>query len=326
MSGLRALVDIYVAYNPKTVSYNHMDTDFILNQMETVAEPFALCQLHGNGELGLDKTPSATLHYVLAGRGEIILPGQKPIELQKGSLILIPALSGHVIRSFGKPGDPLPVCRPAELNLANFIDGDEGQQEEQLIAICSRVSLSLRSLHNLIDLVRVPIVQNVNDESFLALPIQAILHELAAPGPGSMAMIRTLLLACTIDMLRQRLATGDESLRWMSALRDTGLWTALQHMLDAPGEDHSLESLATVSGMSRSTFAKRFADAYGSGPMELLRDLRMQRAAANLIETDIPVKRIAEMSGFRSRSAFTRAFEATTGASPQAFRINSRAK
>lgn len=301
-----------------------MDTDFILDQLDVVAEPFALCQLNGKCELGLDKGPTATLHYILAGRGEILLPEQAPITLQRGSLVLVPALSSHVIHSFGEPGDPVPVCRPAELELAHFIRGEMGHQDDQLIAICSRISLSLRSLFNLIDLVRAPIVQAVNADSFLELPIQAILRELADPGPGSMAMIRALLLVCTIEMIRRRLAAGDQSLTWMAALRDARLWSALQQMLDAPGEAHSLESLAEVSGMSRSTFAKRFSDAYGNGPMELLRDLRMQRAATSLIETDIPVKRIAEMSGFRSRSAFTRAFEAATGVSPQAFRHGNR--
>ncbi|MEM7187968.1 MAG: AraC family transcriptional regulator [Pseudomonadota bacterium] len=288
--------------------------------METAAEPFALCQLHGECELGLAKGPSATLHYVLAGRGELLLPGQAPIMLQRGSLVLVPALNSHVMRSFGGVGDPVPVCRPAELDLAHFIEGEVASEKEQLIAICSRISLSLRSLHNLIDLVRTPIVQSVDPDSFLALPLQAILRELAEPAQGSMALIRALLLVCTIDMMRQRLAAGDQSLAWMAALRDAGLWSALQEMLDAPGGSHSLESLAEISGMSRSTFAKRFSDAYGTGPMELLRDLRMQRAAASLIETDVPVKRLAELSGFRSRSAFTRAFEAAMGSPPQEFR------
>ena len=298
-----------------------MDTEFILDQMEATAEPFALCQLHGKCEIGLDKDPSATLHYVLAGCGEIHLPGRVPISLTCGSLVLVPALSRHTLRSFGEHVEPVPACRPAGLELAHLIEGDAvAENGDQLITICAHIALSLRSLHNLIDLIREPIAETVDDSPLLAMPVRAILDELANPGTGSKAMIRALLLVCTIEMMRRRLAAQDQSLSWMAALRDPRLWPVLRRMLDAPGEAYSLESLAEIAGMSRSAFAKRFADAYGSGPMELLRDLRMQRASTSLLETDLPVKRIAEMSGFRSRSAFTRAFEAATGISPQQFR------
>lgn len=297
-----------------------MDTEFILDQMQATAEPFALCQLRGECELGLGKDPVATLHYVLAGRGEIVLPGQPAIPLRPGSLALIPALSAHSLRSFGALSDPVPVCRPASLQIAHVMHGDSNNEGDELIAICARISLSLRSLHNLIDLVHTPIVEEVEEETLLALPVKGILRELSNPGPGSKAMIRTLLLVSAIEMMRRRLSAKDDNLGWMSALRDPKLWPVLRRMLDAPGDRYSLESLAELAGMSRSAFAKRFAEAYGRGPMELLRALRMQRAATRLIETDTPIKRIAELSGFQSRSAFTRAFEAVTGLSPQQFR------
>lgn len=302
-----------------------MEAEFILDQMQASAEPFAVCQLHGRCELGLDKGPSATLHYVLSGCGEIVLSGQAAMKIQRGSLVLIPALSSHVLRSFGELSDPIPVCRPTGLELAHLIQGEPEHGGGQLVAICSRISLSLRSLHNLIDLVRAPIAETVDADSFLALPVQAILRELADPGPGSMAMIRALLLVSTIELMRRRLAAQDHSLSWMAALRDQKLWPAVREMLDAPEKAHSLESLAEIAGMSRSAFSKHFADAYGGGPIELLRDLRMQRAAARLLETDLPVKRIAEMSGFRSRSAFTRAFDGAMGVSPKEYRARAGA-
>jgi AraC-like DNA-binding protein len=97
-------------------------------------------------------------------------------------------------------------------------------------------------------------------------------------------------------------------------------------MLDQPGHPHTVESLADVAGMSRSSFAERFSEAYGSGPMTLLRDLRMHLAASLLTQSDLPVKRIAELAGFQSRSAFTRTFESTTGMSPRGFRAEAKDK
>ena len=132
-------------------------------------------------------------------------------------------------------------------------------------------------------------------------------------------MIRALLLECMIQLLRKRLLARDPALNWMAALIDQGLWNALRLMLDKPGDPHNVDSLAAAAGMSRSSFAERFSDAYGSGPMKLLRDLRMRLAGSLLEQSELPVKRIAELVGFQSRSAFTRTFDSVTGKSPREF-------
>jgi len=97
----------------------------------------------------------------------------------------------------------------------------------------------------------------------------------------------------------------------------------LRALLDEPGAAHTVESLAEKVGMSRSAFAERFTAAYGSGPIELLRDLRMQRAAGLLLDSELPIKRIAQMVGFNSRTAFSRVFEKHTGRSPSDYRRKS---
>ena len=139
---------------------------------------------------------------------------------------------------------------------------------------------------------------------------------------GSNAMIRALLLECVIHLLRTRLLANDRALNWMAVLADQKLWTTLQAMLDTPGDHHTVESLAHIAGMSRSSFAGRFSDAYGEGPMELLRELRMHLAASLLIQSDLPVKRIAKLVGFSSRSAFSRALSNTIGLPPNQFRTS----
>ena len=165
-------------------------------------------------------------------------------------------------------------------------------------------------------------IENVSSPSQMRPALQALLGEISNPQPGSRAMIRALLMQSMIQMLRKRLANDENGLRWMAALADHTIWNALKAMLDNPGDNHTVETLAESVSMSRAAFAKRFAEAYGSGPMELLRDLRMRRAGHLLEKTDLPVKRVADLVGFSSRSAFTRAFEAKTGQSPSDFRTS----
>lgn len=309
----------------RTRSNITMSISEILDDIEVRAEPFALCELHGRCRLDVAWESFTALHHVLAGQGQIVLPGRPPLQLERGMLALIPALTPHTIHSGGERAE-LPSCRPAAVNLAHLVLHSDGDEEQGgLIAICSRVTLSLRRMQNLFDIVREPMLELAPPETAVGAPFGRLLQELGAPGGGSEAMVRALLQQSLLELMRQRLSDNNDNLNWMAALRDPTLWPVLREMLDAPGADHSAESLAATATMSRSVFADRFTKAYGSGPMELLRELRMRLAASLLADTSTPVKRVAALAGFLSRSAFTRAFTERTGEPPADFRQKRKA-
>ena len=301
------------------MSYEH-----IFDQIEVAAEPFALCELQGRCSLDLNGLEGATLHYIIAGTGEIVVHGRSPFLVGRGTLALVPTLQPHVLRCFGGPDNPVPDCHPAELDLAYHLRQADDPSGGRLLALCSRITVAIRGTSGLVNLVREPMVEDIPAESAMLRALETLLQELSSPTLGSRAMIRALMLQCIIHLLRSRLLAGDSALRWMAALVDEKLWVALNQMLEMPGKLHTVESLADAVGMSRSTFASRFSTAYGSGPMELLRDLRINQAAFQLARSDLPVKRIAEMVGFQSRSAFSRAFADKTGTSPGQYRANAR--
>jgi AraC-like DNA-binding protein len=303
-----------------------MPLEHVFDEMEISAEPFALCELHGRCTLALESLPGATLHYVLAGHGEVAWRGRAPVAVKTGTLLLVPAAQPHILRGFGGHDRSLPECHQEELGLAALLAQEDGAGEGgggMLVALCGRVTIGIRGARGLVDLVREPIVEVVNARDAIGGSVARLLRELALPGPGNRAMVRALLLECMIHLLRGRLQAGDPALDWMNVLADERLWLVLGRMLEAPGEPHTIESLATVAGMSRSVFAARFAAACGLGPMEFLRELRMHRATWLLRQSDLPVKRVAEMVGFRSRSAFSRMFSRMTGMSPQGCRSSS---
>lgn len=297
--------------------------DEIFEALEIDADPFALCQMHGAADLGLGRLPQATLHYVLSGHGEVSVFGKGVYPVEPGSLLLVPSCQSHDVRSFGKLSNPIPQCDPAGLRLASKIAGDadgQGTGKDQMLVLCVRLSIGLRGAHQAINLIREPMLATTASRPRLATPLKAMLDELADPTIGSRAVLRAILHQCVIELLRAVVLENGDALSWMVNLKDPALWVATKAMLDDPAAPHSLESLAHTSGMSRSTFAKRFAEAYGAGPMSLLRSLRINRAEALLIEQKLPIKSIAQAVGFSSRSAFARAFETQTGLSPSAFR------
>ncbi len=297
-----------------------MQYDHIFDELDVSTVPFAVCELRGAADLSLGKDAYATFHYVLAGSGEVVFQGRPSVPLSKGTLILVPALQGHVLRNFGTVSDPLPQCQGSGLNLKRLIAESESNPDGRLVVLCSHVQIGLRGAADVIDLLREPLVEAIPPESHMGSVLGAIVDEVSQPTLGGRAMIRSLMTQCVIYCLRNRLTAKDSALAWMAALVDPSIWSALRKMLDAPGDLHSVESLAECAAMSRSVFAKKFTDAYGAGPMELLRDIRIRHAATLLCSTDLPVKRVAELSGYASRSAFSRTFEVHTGLAPRDFR------
>lgn len=170
------------------------------------------------------------------------------------------------------------------------------------------------------DLIRAPLVEHLGPLDRARSALDEFVTELASPTIGSRALARSLLLQCLILLMRKRLRAGDPAMQWMRGLTDESLWNAMQTMLDNPGANHTVDSLAALAAMSRASFAARFRDAFGTGPIDLLKDIRLRRAAELLSHSSLPVKTVAGMVGYRSRTYFSRAFKAVHGVSPDTFR------
>ena len=97
----------------------------------------------------------------------------------------------------------------------------------------------------------------------------------------------------------------------------------LARMLAAPADDWSIENMAKAACMSRASFCKHFASASGHSPAQFLLLLRMKIAARRLHD-GASVESVAELVGYRSHAAFTRAFKRATGEQPGAYRRDQR--
>lgn len=296
-----------------------MSIDRVLDALEVGMEPFALCELHGECTLGLGRRPFAVLHYVLAGSGRMTVGELPAFDAGPGTVLLAPAFQPHWLHASGARGHPLPSCRPLELGLDHLVIGDD-RSDRALVAICGRIDIAYRGMRGALSLLKAPIAEQLPPGDRVRIALDELVYELANPTVGTRALARSLMAQCVILLLRRRHRAGDPSLKWMVAAADETLWGALQAMLDRPGDPHSVESLADACSMSRAAFAGRFSDVYGSGPMELLRIVRLNRAAELLVRSDVPVKRVAEITGYASRTYFTRAFEAQFGLPPGQFR------
>lgn len=81
-----------------------------------------------------------------------------------------------------------------------------------------------------------------------------------------------------------------------------------------------LRTLAAGACLSPFHFHRVFRGMVGETPLELIRRLRMERAAWQLINTDRTVITIAFDAGYETHEAFTRAYRACYNSSPSGFR------
>jgi len=87
-----------------------------------------------------------------------------------------------------------------------------------------------------------------------------------------------------------------------------------------------LETLASAAGLSPFHFHRMFRGMVGETPLELVRRLRIERAARQVLANDRPITQIAFDAGYETHEAFTRAFRVWYHTSPSGFRHRKRAR
>lgn len=87
----------------------------------------------------------------------------------------------------------------------------------------------------------------------------------------------------------------------------------------------TVAGLAEHAGMSRTTFAARFAELVGQPPMEYLYGCRMRRAEVLLRHDRHTVAAVASRVGYASESALSAAFVRHSGLTPGAYRRSASA-
>jgi AraC family transcriptional regulator len=95
---------------------------------------------------------------------------------------------------------------------------------------------------------------------------------------------------------------------------------AIEHIASHLDDALDLQTLASGAALSPFHFHRVFRGMVGEAPIELIRRLRLERAAWRLATTGQPVTAIAFDAGYETHEAFTRAFRAAYCTSPSGFR------
>jgi AraC-like DNA-binding protein len=134
--------------------------------------------------------------------------------------------------------------------------------------------------------------------------------------PGAALMISRLIDLIVIRALRSWVQQGNTS-GWLGGLADARIARALKTIHEKPLERWSIDVLAGIVGMSRSSFCERFTALVGRSPLRYQNEWRLGLARDMLARRDARVGEVGLRIGYGSEAAFSRAYKAFFGHSPR---------
>ena len=261
------------------------------------------------------KSSQTFFYVVLSGRCWLEADGlDAPVAMDTGDLVTLVAGDRHIWR------DALET--PVDTGLTGF-DGlpasDEAAGATRLLVLSApRDSNAFVSVYPAL-----VVIPRTERESLARLRplIRLVRLEHAADRPGKQAVLKRLAELIVVELVRfalPRLTANGRN--WLGGLSDRHIGAAIRLMHEQMGRDWSLKELAAEVGLSRAVFVERFSRLVGEPPQRYLRRVRMHHAAQALDKADTAIIEIAETVGYRSESAFNKAFAKEMGITPGRYR------
>lgn len=286
----------WYAITPKTLADRTMDRlSSILNSYKPQCASVLLHHVE-KSPLQVSTAAPATARLCLIQKGPIEwISDEAKLTLNAGDLLWI---------SEEGAGQWISTGRPAEIVLCEITFG----------TLQGNLVLERMPAHVLIP-------EKQHDASLSMAPvIDLMLQEATTRECGQSQVLQKLAEVLIIRAMRflMRHAVINEGI--MGALGDIRLARAITAIHDAPEVRWTVEDLAQQAGMSRTAFSNSFSAVVGKPPMHYLTDWRMRLASLWLNEKEMSVGQIADQLGYRSETAFRRAFRNTMGITPGAVR------
>ncbi len=201
--------------------------------------------------------------------------------------------------------------------LVTFTAGD-GTRD--ILLLCGAIPATYGDALALFDLLREPMVGCGSSGGIHYQTFDLMLAEISDPGLGTQAMAELLMKQCLLALLRRRIRDDAAAVPLRAAVQQPRLGRAVLAVIEDPAAPHTVQSLASLAGMSRASFAEHFSRAFQQGPMEFVQKNRLRIGARLLTTTDLPIKVIAQSAGYAGATPFSRAFRAAYGLDPTAYR------
>ena len=274
---------------------------------------------HGGAwSVGFGRHQGLKFHAIISGSCWLAVDGVEPLRLSAGDSYLLPL--GRPFRIASDlalaPMDPETFMTSPLNGAIRTLNGGgdcmtigghfafEGRHAEILLGMLPPIVL----------------LREASDKAAMRWSVERLMQELREPQPGGTLIAQQLAQMMLVQALRQHLKEGAlGSVGWLFALADRQMSAAITAMHGEPARRWTIEGLASVAGMSRSSFAARFRRTVGASPMDYLTRWRMMLAADRLATSGDAISTLAQATGYESESAFSTAFKRVIGCAPRRY-------
>jgi len=249
---------------------------------------------------------------VLEGRCRLHVDGHRPLTLEAGDFLLLPATPAFTMSGF-EPAIPIridPKVTPAPTGEVRH--GTRGGRPDVRL-LGGYFVFDSPDAALLVSLL--PSLVHVRGAERLSVLVRLVGEEASGRKTGRDLVLARLVEVLLIEALRA--APGDDAPPGLlRGLADARLAPAFQQMHSHLARSWTVAQLARTATLSRSAFFERFTRTVGVAPMEYLLGWRMAVAKNLLRQHDLGVAEVARRVGYGSASTFSTAFSRHVGQPP----------
>ena len=269
-------------------------------------------------------------HYIVEGELQLRVAGDhaEPLKLRAGEVVVLPRNDLH---RMGSDLNLTPVTNTELVQprkdggLFSIRHGGEGERTRMICGFlgCDDAQ-SNPVISTLPPVLRLDLAGDAAAE-WIRSTFRFAADEVAAGRPGSETILAKLSELLFVEAVRRYAETlPDGQTGWLAGLRDPHVARALALIHRDITRQWTVDELGHHVGLSRSALADRFTRLLGTPPMQYLTSWRMQVATQTLRSSSASLAEVADMVGYDSEAAFSRAFKKAVGTAPGTWRRSQR--
>lgn len=296
-----------------------------LAELITLLQPRAVFsrRISGAGRWGVRYSAFGQPSFcaVLEGGCRLAVDGHRPLALQAGDFVLLPATPGFTMSSFAPARIERLDPKVMSTVVGEVRHGTRGgppdvRQLGGWFVFDSPDTTLLVSL--------LPALVHLRGIERLTTLVRLVGEEAMESRPGRDLVLTRLVEVLLIEALRAT-PPDDAPPGLLRGLADERLAPAIRQMHRHVARSWSMAQLARAAGLSRSAFFERFGRIVGLPPMEYLLAWRLALAKDLFRREDLSVGEVAERVGYGSASTFSTAFTRHVGEPPSRYAARVRA-
>lgn len=252
----------------------------------------------GNWRIDEHNVGATCFHIVTEGHCSLNVPGYFSGVLECGDLVIFPRELTHYMQPIAALSGEQ---RHLDYNAAESIEGTG--------LLCGEVCFQHKGYRYLLDaLPPVFIIRCHESVGWLKSLLDMIVLENHQSGSASKVILNRLSELLFTYAVRQHLTASPKEVGFLALYGHPRLVNAVNAVHQAPDKNWTLEKLAKEAASSRSSFAETFKKVSGWTVGQYLNWWRMQ-LAWSLLSKGSSVSQVAAKVGYKSESAFSRAFK-----------------